>query len=88
MSKYLQHRESEIRNKNVLELGAGAGLPSLVATILGAQRVVVTDYPDRDLISNIEHNIASCALIPDPASVISTLVCLISPVNIQSPREI
>lgn len=89
MSKYLQQSgESEIRNKHVLELGAGAGLPSLVAAILGAEKVVVTDYPDGDLISNIEHNIASCALISDPKSIISTLVGYSVPFYIQRPREI
>lgn len=88
MSKYLQqHGESEIRNKNVLELGAGAGLPSLVAAVLGAQKVVVTDYPDADLISNIEHNIASCALIPDPTFTISALVGSILLNYIHRPRE-
>lgn len=72
----------------MLELGAGAGLASLVAAILGAQKVVVTDYPDRDLISNIEHNIASCPLIPDHASIISALVGSVQAVYLQRPREI
>ncbi|KAG0002746.1 nicotinamide n-methyltransferase [Entomortierella chlamydospora] len=43
-------------NKNVLELGAGAALPSFVAAINGASKVVITDYPDNDLISNIQFN--------------------------------
>lgn len=72
----------------MLELGAGAGLPSLVAAILGAQKVVVTDYPDGDLISNIEHNIASCALLPDPTSIISALVGSVLHVHAQRPLEI
>jgi len=50
--------------KTVLELGAGAGLPSLVCAILGAQKVVVTDYPDAELISNLQHNIDNCPLLP------------------------
>ena len=41
----------------MLELGAGAGLPSIVANMLGAERVVVTDYPDAELIENLEWNI-------------------------------
>ena len=46
--------------KDVLELGAGAGLPSLVAALHGAQHVVVTDYPDADLIANLRYNIEKC----------------------------
>ncbi|KAG0364797.1 hypothetical protein BC939DRAFT_500602 [Gamsiella multidivaricata] len=42
--------------KNVLELGAGAALPSFVAAVNGASKVVITDYPDHDLISNIQYN--------------------------------
>ena len=38
-------------------MGAGAGLPSLIASLRGAKRVIVTDYPDEDLISNIQYNI-------------------------------
>lgn len=40
-----------------MELGAGAGLPSLVSATLGAKQVVVTDYPEPDLISNLGYNI-------------------------------
>ena len=49
-----------IHSKSVLELGAGAGVPSLVAAILGAQHVVVTDYPDVDLVENIQWNVDNC----------------------------
>ncbi|KAG0212057.1 nicotinamide n-methyltransferase [Mortierella sp. GBA30] len=42
--------------KNVLELGAGAALPSFVAAVNGASKIVITDYPDNDLISNIQYN--------------------------------
>ncbi|KAG0046541.1 nicotinamide n-methyltransferase [Gryganskiella cystojenkinii] len=43
-------------NKTVLELGAGAALPGFVAAVNGASKVVITDYPDQDLISNIQFN--------------------------------
>jgi nicotinamide N-methyltransferase len=48
-------------SKTVLELGAGAGLPSLISAHLAAKRVVVTDYPDADLIDNLSYNIEACA---------------------------
>lgn len=48
---------NEVEGRRVLELGAGAGLPSIMACQLGARRVVCTDYPDRELIENIEKNI-------------------------------
>uniref|UniRef100_A0A060T9P1 ARAD1D13354p n=1 Tax=Blastobotrys adeninivorans TaxID=409370 RepID=A0A060T9P1_BLAAD len=51
-----QNREQYITGKTVLELGAAAALPSLVAA-LTADNVVVTDYPDPDLMNNIDHNI-------------------------------
>ena len=40
----------------MLELGAGSGLPSLVAAWHRAACVVITDYPDENLISNISEN--------------------------------
>ncbi|KAF9098440.1 nicotinamide n-methyltransferase [Mortierella sp. AD031] len=42
--------------KNVLEIGAGAALPSFVAAVNGASKVIITDYPDDDLIANIQYN--------------------------------
>lgn len=46
-----------IKGKVVLELGAGAGLPSLICVKEGAEKVVVTDYPDAELIENLQYNI-------------------------------
>ncbi len=64
LSHYLQANTSTlIHDKTVLELGAGAGLPSLVAAIHGATQVVVTDYPDADLVENLQQNIDSCSLL-------------------------
>ncbi|TAQ89437.1 hypothetical protein B7494_g2202 [Chlorociboria aeruginascens] len=57
ISNYLETNPSFVKNKTVLELGAGAGLPSLVCVVLGATKVVVTDYPDADLVKNLWANI-------------------------------
>ncbi|KAI8146096.1 putative methyltransferase-domain-containing protein [Fennellomyces sp. T-0311] len=45
------------RDKYILELGAGGALPSLVAAANNAAKVVVTDYPDKELIDNIQYNV-------------------------------
>lgn len=47
------------KDKRVVELGSGAGLPSLVAAKGGARFVVATDYPDDDLLENIRQNVKS-----------------------------
>jgi predicted nicotinamide N-methyase len=49
----------------VLELGAGAGLPSIVCALSGAKQVVVTDYPDAELVENLQYNIAHCDGLSD-----------------------
>ncbi|KAJ9663254.1 Protein N-terminal and lysine N-methyltransferase efm7 [Coniosporium apollinis] len=62
LSTYLEQSHTSIlplQHKSVLELGAGAGLPSLTAALHGASPVVVTDYPDADLIANLRYNIAA-----------------------------
>jgi predicted nicotinamide N-methyase len=38
-----QFNDSEINNKKVLEIGAGVGLCSIVATLCGAKSVLATD---------------------------------------------
>ena len=46
------------RGRSVVELGAGLGLPSLVcATVGGARRVVLTDYPDALQLDSLRHNV-------------------------------
>lgn len=47
----------------MLELGAGAGLPSIVCALNGARKVLVTDYPDSELIENLQYNIDHCELL-------------------------
>jgi predicted nicotinamide N-methyase len=39
--------------RSVLELGAGGGLPSIVASKLDANIVVCSDFPDDDLLNNL-----------------------------------
>jgi nicotinamide N-methyltransferase len=69
-STYLeQHASDLVKGKTVLELGAGAGLPSLICAINGAKRVVVTDYPDVELIDNLRYNVDHCELLPTPQSI-------------------
>lgn len=41
-----------------VELGAGTALPSILAALLGARRVVVTDYPAPAVIANLRANVA------------------------------
>lgn len=70
LSEYLEsHVESLVKGRNVLELGAGGGLPSLVCAIHGAKNVVVTDFPDSELIDNLSFNIANCSYLPQPPNI-------------------
>eukprot|EP01112_Ceratiomyxa_fruticulosa_P023770 TRINITY_DN9259_c0_g1_i1.p1 TRINITY_DN9259_c0_g1~~TRINITY_DN9259_c0_g1_i1.p1 ORF type:complete len:280 (-),score=79.60 TRINITY_DN9259_c0_g1_i1:22-807(-) len=55
LSDYLD--QYDFTNKNVLELGAGAALPSLVVALNKPKKVVITDYPDQILLDNIQHNV-------------------------------
>ncbi|KAL6929672.1 nicotinamide n-methyltransferase [Hanseniaspora valbyensis] len=45
------------KGKKILELGAAAGLPSIIAGLNEAKTVVCTDYPDVELIQNIRDNV-------------------------------
>ena len=53
----------------MLELGAGSGLPSLVCAINDAEQVVVTDYPDTDLVENLRYNVSHCTFLPNTRNI-------------------
>jgi nicotinamide N-methyltransferase len=57
ISTYFEKKPELVKDKTILELGAGAGLPSLICAALGAKKVVVTDYPDPDLVANLCVNV-------------------------------
>lgn len=60
ISDYFEADPSRVRGKTVLELGAASGLPSLVAGLLGAGKVVMSDFPDADIIATMQKNIDEC----------------------------
>ena len=54
---YLHARPEAVLGQTVLELGAGAALPSLCAALIGARSVLVTDFPDARMLGNVERNL-------------------------------
>lgn len=46
-----------VKGLDVIEVGAGTALPSIMAGLLGANKVVVTDYPSPTLLSVLNTNI-------------------------------
>ncbi|KAM4064813.1 lysine methyltransferase [Hirsutella rhossiliensis] len=49
----------DVRDKAVLELGAGTALPSIMAGLVGgAQRITVTDYPSPAILDTLRANMA------------------------------
>lgn len=52
-----EHSRELVEGKKVIEFGAGAGLPSLLCHAVGAKQVVITDYPDADLVYNLKYNV-------------------------------
>jgi nicotinamide N-methyltransferase len=74
VSDYFEDDPSRVKGKTVLELGAAAGLPSLVAGILGAKKVVMTDFPDLDLIVNMQKNIDECDGTVEPVGRIAETI--------------
>ncbi|UNI22632.1 Nicotinamide N-methyltransferase [Purpureocillium takamizusanense] len=75
ISDYLEDDPAgRVRGKAVLELGAAAGLPSLAAAVLGARRVVMTDFPDPDLVANMQKNIDECDAAVEPRGSVAARV--------------
>lgn len=48
----------DIKDKSMIELGAGTALPSTMAALLGAKEVCVTDYPSPALMGTLKANVA------------------------------
>lgn len=63
ISQYFEEHPEEVKDRTVLEIGAAAGLPSLVAAVLGAKKVVVTDFPDPDIVDVMWKNIRGCPML-------------------------
>lgn len=60
MARYLNaHHAALVQGASVLELGAAAGLPCIVARKRGANCVVATDWPDIELMRNLRDNVES-----------------------------
>ena len=57
LSRHLRSHPQLVRGKAVLELGAGAALPSLCAAQLGARSVLVTDFADEKMLENMRRNL-------------------------------
>lgn len=74
ISDYFEDNPDRVRGKTVLELGAASGLPSLVAGILGANKIVMTDYPDLDLVINMQKNIDECDETVEPKGRIAEII--------------
>ena len=59
LARHLDANPWLARSRPVLEIGAGAALPSVVAGLLGASAVVVSDWPDAKMLENMRHNLAA-----------------------------
>lgn len=57
LASHFDEHPEEVQGKSIVELGAGAGLPSVVSALNGAKVTVVTDYPDPELIENLAWNL-------------------------------
>lgn len=62
LAEYIAENASLVKNKTVLELGCGLGLPSLVASHLGGQVLATDFHPDVEeyFIRNCRHSSVEC----------------------------
>lgn len=71
LCNYLSDNPTLVAGKTVLELGAGVGLPGLLAACLGASQVVLTDY-EPQVVAHMAHNTSLCNI----SSSVCTGLCL------------
>lgn len=71
LCSYISDNPALVAGKSVLELGAGVGLPGLLAGRLGASKVVLTDY-EPQVVAHMAHNTYLCNI----SETICTGLCL------------
>lgn len=59
ISKYIEMNPEIVMNKNILELGSGAGLPSIISSLCHSNLTVATEYPEDALLSTLEKNLSN-----------------------------
>jgi nicotinamide N-methyltransferase len=62
LSRILLKEPKLVNGKSVLELGAGAGIPSIISSRLGGV-VTCTDYPDDNIIKALKKNAPLCKVV-------------------------
>lgn len=62
LAQYLENHPELVKNKTILELGCGLGLPSLMAKFLGAQVLATDFHPDVEkyFLRNCRHSSLEC----------------------------
>jgi predicted RNA methylase len=63
--KYLEKYPLKVRQKSVIDLGAGTGVTSLAAAVLGAQTVVCTDGVQNVVMLAQENVVSACQELDD-----------------------
>ncbi|KAI3656289.1 hypothetical protein MP638_004446 [Amoeboaphelidium occidentale] len=58
MLRMIENEDIFVKNKSVVELGSGVGLPGLVCSLMGASMSVITEYPDESIMAVLEKNIS------------------------------
>ena len=67
----LRLKREELINKTCVEMGSGAGLPSLACLRKGCSRVIATDYPAEKVLKTLELNLSRGEGCKDRYGVIS-----------------
>ncbi|CAK7568393.1 MAG: hypothetical protein SEPTF4163_006381 [Sporothrix epigloea] len=63
----------DVAGKACIEMGAGTALPSILAALLGATRVAITDYPSDVVLENLRENLARNVKSPTTQEDIETI---------------
>jgi EEF1A N-terminal glycine/lysine methyltransferase len=72
---YLQIHPETCAAKSVLELGAAAAVPSIVASLCGAATVVASDYPDPRIVEVMQLNMKENTRVLADNGAVAPSVC-------------